>query len=280
MCYNELMDNKVAEKLQGGSKETKWDALKTAKELTPDEIIARRERNFGKLPEEKKSVEKPKEEKNDAEKLVEKKSIGKATEALMELEDVMADPEWQKPKVELFNFDQKSEIDKDKITYPVKGDKLAAVPREKAIWSFMNQVHEAKTIDDFQAANMLANTRLTELEGELVEFKDDEEALKDIEEEIAQIKDFRENPAYKMKETGFAVEGLAKRVDKDQKLLAEVRHQYTEARKGGPFKRLMNRMKIHEAKERMAWTERRLEQEKSDLKLKQAELDEFVKVAA
>ncbi len=278
MCYNELMDNKVAEKIQGGSKETKWDALKAVRELTPDEIIARRERNFGKLPEEKKNTEK--EEKNDAEKLAEKKSIGKATEALVELEDVMADPEWQKPKIELFDFDQKSEISKDKITYPVKGDKLAAVPREKATWSFMNQVHEAKTVDDFQAANMLANARLTELEGELAEFKDDEEALRDVEEEIARIKDFRENPAYKMKETGFAVEGLAKRVDKDQRLLAEVRRQYTEARKGGPFKRLMNRMKIHEAKERMAWTERRLEQEKSDLKLKQAELDEFVKAAA
>ena len=36
------MDNKVAEKLQGGSQETKWDALKSVKELTPDEIIARR----------------------------------------------------------------------------------------------------------------------------------------------------------------------------------------------------------------------------------------------
>jgi len=271
MWYNKLMDKeKVAEK-QGGNQETKWDALKSAKELTPDEIIARRERNFGKA-----------EKKSETEKKAEKKTMGKSAELLTELEEpekketkedvkkeyseIKKEPEWKKPKIEQFTFDKQVGMPEDKLVFQFSEDKLGAVPREKAVWSFMEYVNDAKTADEFRVANRIAGAL---------------EARPDITpEERAQIADFRENPAYKFKETGFVVKGIAKRAEQSKSEFNKAKAAYTAARKGGPFKRLFNRMEIRNLKNRMEWWEKRTSDEEGNLATKQAELDQLIKAGA
>ena len=232
---------KVAEK-QGGNQETKWDALKSVKELTPDEIIARRERNFGKM---------------------ERKAEKNAKEAYA---DMKKDPEWKTPKIEKFTLDKQAEVPADKLVFQFSEDKLGAVPREKAVYSFMEYVNDAKTLDEFRMANRIAGAL---------------EARADITpEERAQIADFRENPAYKFKETGFAVEGIAKRAEQSKNEFNKAKAAYTAARKGGPFKRLFNRMEIRNLKDRMEWWEKRTSDEQGDLTKKRAELDQLIKAGA
>lgn len=88
---------------------------------------------------------------------------------------------------------------KGMVAYPISDEKMGAVERGKATWSFINQVFEAENPKEFRSANLLARAVET--------------APDVLPEELDQIREFKESPAYQIKQAGFSLDEAQRRVD-------------------------------------------------------------------
>lgn len=161
------------------------------------------------------------------------------------------DYEWKKV---LQGSDEMKKLEKDEsvLVFLTSSDGGFAVKKSEAVDSFIERSKNAKTMNEFFDAQMLANN----ISGGQNGFS---------EEEIKKKNEYMQSPEYQKKVCFFNVEREKKNIERKNDTLKRCEEVLAKERKGGFFKRLFNGRAIREAQEKVEWTKRGIEESQETL---------------
>lgn len=147
------------------------------------------------------------------------------------------------------------------LVYSVSDSEQVAIPRENVVEAYRDSVNNINSAKDYYASTRLGSQIAHEYEGN--------------QQVMEELKEIESSQAYVTNRLKAELESAEKVLKMRSQDLVNSQIELDKLSQGGPFKRLMKRMARKTAKERVDWTQRDIENAKSDIERIKGQLREI-----